>query len=77
MKPKLTELEEETDKHTQKFLSQYSVEQVDKLSGRIQNINCVWICLEADAKIGFNMKVIFVEEGTEEGRCIQTNTVLD
>lgn len=75
MKPKLTELKEETSKHTHKFLFQYSIEQVDKLSGRIQNINCVWICLEADAKIGFNMKAVFVgreqkkEDAFKQAQC--------
>lgn len=65
----------QTSTHTHKLLSQYSIEQVDKLSGRIQNINCVWICLEADAKIGFNMKVVFVrreqkkEDAFKQAQC--------
>lgn len=52
--------------------SQYSIEQVDKLSGRIQNIICVWICLEAGAKIRFNMKLDFVRrEQKNEDACKQ------
>lgn len=70
-----TDRTERRNKHTHKFLSQYSTEQVDKLSGRIRNINCVCICLEADAKIGFNMKAVFVgreqkkEDAFKQAQC--------
>lgn len=70
-----TDRTERRNKQTHKFLSQYSIEQVDKLSGRIQNINCVCICLEADAKVGFNMKAVFVgreqkkEDAFKQAQC--------